>query len=83
MRVLVNGASISAQPRGWQHHLQKSLACELTNLSIPGTGYDYVHDTTVVELAKQPYDLVLIMWPAIPTRTDWRVDNIAQFGSDG
>jgi hypothetical protein len=83
MRVLVNGASISAQPQGWQHHLQKSLACELTNLSIPGTGYDYVHDATIAELAKQPYDLVLIMWPAIAIRTDWRVDDIAQFGSDG
>jgi hypothetical protein len=49
---------------------------------VPSCGYDYVHDTTIAELSKQPYDIVLIMWPAITVRTDWKVDDAIQFGSD-
>lgn len=82
MKILVNGASISAEKNGWPQHLQKLLSCELTNLSVASCGYDYVHDSTVAELAQRSYDLVLIMWPAIAVRTDWKVDNVTQFGSD-
>ena len=82
MRILVNGDSISAKKHGWPYQLQKLLNCELTNLSVPSCGYDYVHDTTIAELSKQPYDIVLIMWPAITVRTDWKVDDAIQFGSD-
>ena len=82
MRILVNGASISAEKNGWQDQLQKLLNCEMTNLSVPSCGYDYVHDTTIAELSEQTYDMVLIMWPAIAVRTDWKVDDATQFGHD-
>jgi hypothetical protein len=82
MRILVNGASISAEKHGWPHQLQKLLNCELTNLSVASCGYDYVHDSTVAELSQRSYDLVLVMWPAIAVRTDWKVDDVTQFGSD-
>lgn len=82
MRLLVNGASNNVGPSAWPYKLQKLLDCELTNLSVPGCANDYVHDTTINELGKQQYDLVIIMWPSIPLRVDWKVDNVHQFGSD-
>jgi len=82
MRLLVNGASNNVGPKAWPYQLQKILDCEITNLSIPGCGNDYIHESTINELGKQKYDLAIIMWPSIPLRSDWKVDNIHQFGSD-
>jgi hypothetical protein len=82
MNILINGASNNVGSYAWPYQLQKLLNCELTNLSIPGCGNDYVHDTTINKLGERKYDLVIIMWPSIPLRIDWKVDNIQQFGSD-
>jgi hypothetical protein len=79
MRILVNGSSMSAFPEGWQFQLTNTLGAELINLSSTGCGYDYVHDTTIAALAKDTYDLVLIMWPAVSLRTDWKVDCADRF----
>ena len=82
MNILINGASNNVGSYAWPYQLQKLLNCELTNLSIPGCGNDYVHDTTINKLGEKKYDLVIIMWPSIPLRTDWKVDVIQQFGPD-
>lgn len=82
MNILINGASISAEYHSWPYHIQKSLNCEMTNLSMPSCGNDYVHDTTISEIGLRKYDLVLVMWPAVSLRTDWKVSDITQFGYD-
>jgi len=76
MKILVNGSSLSAQPDTWPYQLQKRLSCDMINLSMPGCGNDYVHDTTISQVALNSYDLVLIMWPMVPTRTDWAIDTV-------
>jgi hypothetical protein len=79
MKILVNGASISAQANGWPVQLQKKLNCELTNLSMPACGYTYVHETTVEQISREKFDLVLIMWPEVIMRMDWKINNPAEF----
>ena len=79
MKVLVNGASLSAGPWTWPYRLKEMLNCDMTNLAIPAVGNTYVQESTVSELAKNKYDLVLIMWSEGVNRTEWRVDNVEQF----
>jgi hypothetical protein len=79
MKVLVNGASLSAGPWTWPYRLKELLNCDMTNLAIPAVGNTYVHESTVSELAKNKYDLVLVMWSEGVNRTEWRVDNVEQF----
>lgn len=78
MKLLVNGASISRGPDSWPYHLQTLLDCELVNLAQAGCGNTYIHETTVGEIARRHYDLVLIMW-AECGRMDFRVDDISKF----
>jgi hypothetical protein len=45
---------------------------------VAGAGNAYIHETTIAELAKRSYDLVLIMW-AHSTHTGLRVNNIDNY----
>jgi hypothetical protein len=78
MNLLVNGASISRGPDSWPYYLQNLLGCNLVNLSMAGCGNTYIHETTIGEIGRRHYDLVLIMW-AECGRMDFRVDDIAKF----
>jgi hypothetical protein len=78
MNLLVNGASISRGPDSWPYYLQQMLDCNLVNLALAGCGNTYIHETTVGEIARRKYDLVLIMW-AECGRMDFRVDDISKF----
>lgn len=79
MKVLVNGASLSAGPWTWPYRLKEMLNCDMTNLAIPAVGNTYVHESTIDELSKNKYDLVLIMWSEGVNRAEWRVNDIAKF----
>lgn len=78
MKLLVNGASISRGPQSWPYYLQQLLQCDLVNLAQAGCGNTYIHETTIGEIARRHYDLVLIMW-AECGRMDFRVTDITQF----
>lgn len=78
MKILVNGASISRGENTWPYYLQKQLDCELVNLALAGCGNTYIYESTVAELSRRSYDLVLIMWAEFG-RIDLRVDKIEQF----
>jgi hypothetical protein len=82
MKILVNGASNNVGSYAWPYQLQKYMDCEVKNLSLPGCGNDYVYETTINELGENKYDLVIVMWPSIALRSDWKVQNSAQFGND-
>lgn len=58
MKLLVNGASFSLGPNSWP----ELLNMDLTNLSRANAGNTYIVETTMEELAKNDYDLVIIMW---------------------
>jgi len=78
MNVLINGASVSRGPDSWPYYLQQLLNCDMVNLSQAGCGNTYIHETTISEIARRSYDLVLIMW-AECGRMDLRVEDISQF----
>jgi hypothetical protein len=82
MKILVNGASISAKPIAWPNQLKNKMECEIINISCPGTGYTYVHESTVEKLSKEKFDLVLVMWPETMVRADWQVGSIDQFDNN-
>ena len=42
--------------------LEKKFDCEIVNLSRGYAGNTYIHDSTIAELCKRSYDLVLINW---------------------
>lgn len=77
-RVLVNGCSFSRGPGSWPYWLQKFTDCNIINLSLPAAGNMYIHNTTLTELAKRNYDLVLIMWGGL-SWVDCQVENINLF----
>ena len=56
MNLLVNGASFSYGNNSWPELLGA------TNLSCMNVGNTYIADSTINELAKKAYDLVIIMW---------------------
>lgn len=74
MTILVNGASISAVPNSWPVHLQTRLGRKIVNLSMPACGYTYVQETTIEYIANNHVDLVLIMWPEVISRIDYKVN---------
>lgn len=76
MKILVNGASLSAGPWTWPYRVKEMLNCEMTNIALPAMGNTYIHESTVAELAKNKYDLVLIMWCDSIVRIDWKIDNV-------
>lgn len=62
MKLLINGICRSRGPGSWPYFLQAQLGCNLVNLSIAGSGGAYIHETTISELSKRSYDLVIVMW---------------------
>lgn len=58
MKILVSGASFSYGPKSWP----ELLRADVTNLSRMSAGNTYIVDTTVDELSKNLYNLVIIMW---------------------
>jgi len=76
--VLVNGCSFSRGPNSWPYQLQSMCNFNLVNLAQSGAGNNYIHETTVEELAKRSYDLVIIMWSGLE-RFDIRVDDSEHF----
>jgi len=73
--LLVNGCSFSRGPDAWPYHLRY---CNIVNLAQSGTGNTYIHESTVSELAKRPYNFVVIMWTGIH-RIDLKVADIDLF----
>jgi hypothetical protein len=80
MNVLINGASICRGPVSWPYYLQEKAQTkfDLVNLAQSGAGNYYLHDSTISEIAKRPYNLVMVMW-SYPERFDFRVKNILAF----
>jgi hypothetical protein len=80
MNVLVNGASICRGDGSWPYYLQEKAQTKfnLVNLAQSGAGNYYLHDSTISEIAKRPYDLVMVMW-SYPERFDFKVKNIMSF----
>jgi hypothetical protein len=80
MNVLVNGASICRGAGSWPYYLQEKSQTkfDLVNLAQAGAGNYYIHDSTVSEISKRPYNLVMVMW-SYPERFDFRVKNIMAF----
>ena len=76
--VLVNGCSFSRGPISWPYCLQKKLNFNLVNLALPAAGNKYIHDSTITELNRRPYDRVFIMWTGLQ-RNDVQVADIKQF----
>jgi len=76
--VLVNGCSFSRGPHSWPYYLQAMQNFNLINLAQAGAGNNYIHETTVEELANRSYDLVIVMWSGLE-RFDVRVDNACDF----
>ena len=78
MNVLVNGTSISRGENSWPYFLQSHCDFSLVNLSQAGSGNTYIHESTVEEISKRSYDLVLVQW-TYSDRFDFRVKNISKF----
>jgi hypothetical protein len=80
MNVLINGASICRGPESWPYILQKKIQTEfdIVNLAQSGAGNYYIHESTVSEISKRPYDLVMVMW-SYADRFDFRVRDIGLF----
>lgn len=79
-RVLVNGCSFSRGPESWPYYLSTQLGFNLVNLAQSGAGNNYIHESTVEELAQRSYDLVIIMWSGLE-RFDVQVGDIEYFSS--
>lgn len=80
MRILVNGSSVSSGNTAWPSVLQTKIECDLINLSLPGAGNNYITDSTIAELSKRKYDLVLIMWADF-MRLDIKIQNPDDFSN--
>lgn len=80
MNILVNGTSISRGDKSWPYYLQEKIGaeCNIVNLAQAGSGNTYIHESTVEEISKRPYDLVLIQW-TYANRFDIRVKDITKF----
>lgn len=78
MKILVNGGSLSRGPGSWPYVIQQELSAEMVNLSQAGAGTTYVHESTLAELCRRKYDLVLLQWPPA-IRLDYKVQDIEQF----
>jgi hypothetical protein len=80
MRILTNGCSFSRGPTAWPNHVARWMSADLINLSQAGAGNTYISCSTITELQKRSYDLVLIMWSGLE-RIDIQVENIDLFDS--
>lgn len=78
--VLINGCSFSRGPMSWPYWLSEKFEFTLINLAQSGAGNNYIHESTVEELANRSYDLVIIMWSGLE-RFDVQVSNIEYFTS--
>lgn len=78
MNILVNGCSFSRGPNSWPYYTAEQLDADVVNLACAGAGNTYICQTTITELAKRRYDLVLIMWSGLD-RYDIAVNDIEQF----
>lgn len=78
MKALVNGCSFSRGPGSWPYWLRTVDQRQMINLACAGAGNDYIFESTVGEVLRQPYDLVLIMWSG-PSRRDLLVEDIDYF----
>ena len=77
-RVLVNGCSFSRGPISWPYHLQQLLEFDLVNLALSAAGNTYIHNATISELSRRPYDFVFVMWSGLQ-RNDIQVEDISLF----
>jgi hypothetical protein len=80
MKILTNGAcSVRGfTGGGWPDIIRHKQNWDIVNLSLEGSGFDYVLHTTIDAISKDTFDLVLIMWPEWD-RIDLQVDNIESF----
>lgn len=80
MNVLVNGTSISRGLGAWPYYLQEKIGpqCNIVNLAQAGSGNTYIHESTIEEISKRSYDLVLVQW-TYANRIDFRVSDISKF----
>jgi hypothetical protein len=65
MKILTNGSCMArgSFEGGWPDILEEKFNHEVTNISLYGAGNDYVLKTTVDQLLKNRFDLVIIMFP--------------------
>ena len=77
-RVLVNGCSFSRGPIAWPYHLQQLIEFDLVNLALSAAGNTYIHNATISELSRRPYDFVFVMWSGLQ-RNDIQVEDISLF----
>ena len=78
MKLFVNGTCRSRGPGSWPYYLQQLLDSDLVNFSISGSGGPYIYETTVTELSKRHYDLVVVMW-GLPHHTSVKVNDIFKY----
>lgn len=74
MKTLINGCSFSRGPNSWPYYLKSVDQTQLVNLAQSGAGNSYIHESTVSELSRRNYNLVLIMWSGI-SRLDYKVSS--------
>jgi hypothetical protein len=77
MKILINSSSLGRNViHGgcWADVVEDQLG-NTVNLSLPGAGIDYIFQTTIDEIYKNHYDLVIVLWPNF-LRQDVRVDNV-------
>lgn len=78
MNVLINGTCLSRGPGSWPYHLQTLLSADMINLSLAGVGNNYVFESSMRELCRRSYDLVILTWTTSHHVT-LRVDDINRF----
>jgi hypothetical protein len=78
MNILVNGTCLSRGPGTWPYHLQSLLGTDMTNLSLAGAGSMYIFESTLRELCRRHYDLVILTWTN-SHHVSIRIDDISQF----
>lgn len=78
LRLLVNGTCLSRGPGSWPYFLESQLQAHMVNLSVAGVGNSYVFESTMRELCRRTYDLVVLTW-STSHHVAVRVDDIEQF----
>lgn len=70
MKILISGCDASLGPDTWVDFLPYK---DITNLSCAGADSQYIHDSVMLELNKNSYDLMIVMWPKIKSGTERQV----------
>lgn len=78
MKTLINGCSFSRGPISWPYYLENIDQTQVINLACAGAGNTYIFESTVQELCRESYDLVLVMWTGI-SRVDLKIEDPALF----